>query len=140
MYKSDAVYFGVILTSKFDTVNTYLSKSATVYNFSSKISPFHVLFDPQDQASETRDLSTPLSKSGGIEESDGHFRADVRYLATNGQHAHLRGPPRTTAADAQKDLDRAQASLDSSEKKLEGVEGEYDKSEKGKKLNQQHEN
>ena len=106
MYKSDAVYFGVILTSKFDTANTYLSKSATVYNFSSKISPFHVLFDPQDQASETRDLSTPLSKSGGIEESDGHFRADVRYLATNGQHAHLRGPPRTTAADAQKDLDR----------------------------------
>jgi len=59
----------------------------------------------QKEAAKSRDLTLPLSEAGHVAESDGFFRADVQYLATTGQYAHLRGPKHTNAAEAQRDLD-----------------------------------
>ena len=56
----------------------------------------------QKEAAKMRDS---LSEAGHVAESDGFFRADVKYLATTGQYAHLRGPKHTSAAEAQRDLD-----------------------------------
>jgi len=59
----------------------------------------------QKDAAESRDLSLPLSEAGHVAACDGFFRADVKYLATTGQYAHLRGPKHTSAAEAERDLD-----------------------------------
>ena len=56
----------------------------------------------QKEAAKMRDS---LSEAGHVAECDGFFRADVKYLATTGQYAHLRGPKHTNAEDAQRDLE-----------------------------------
>jgi len=57
----------------------------------------------QKDAIKSRDLTLPLSEAGHVAACDGFFRADVQYLATTGQYAHLRGPKHTSAAEAQRE-------------------------------------
>jgi len=56
----------------------------------------------QKEAAKMRDS---LSEAGHVAACDGFFRADVKYLATTGQYAHLRGPQHTNAEDGQRDLE-----------------------------------
>ena len=54
---------------------------------------------------EAAKMKDSLSEAGRVAECNGFFRADVQYLATTGQYAHLRGPKHTSAAEAERDLD-----------------------------------